>query len=164
MYRAHRAALLGYLVRRTSDAATAADLLADVFLVAWRRHETLPVVDEQRLWLFGIARNVLLNHHRRMTRDSRLGAKLAEALVIARPDAQPLSPERPGVGGAAVVVRAGSRAAHPGRLGRLHDRRDPTTMGLKPTAVRVAMHRARQRLRAALVAAGVGAGLSRADC
>ncbi|HEY6398200.1 MAG TPA: sigma factor [Solirubrobacteraceae bacterium] len=36
----HHRAVLGYLLRRTESAEDAADLIADVFLTAWRRSGT----------------------------------------------------------------------------------------------------------------------------
>jgi RNA polymerase sigma-70 factor, ECF subfamily len=62
MFRETSAPLLGYLTRRvpTEDAA---DLLAEVYLVAWRKRSDLPR-GEERLWLFGVARRLLAEHHR----------------------------------------------------------------------------------------------------
>jgi RNA polymerase sigma-70 factor, ECF subfamily len=63
LFRETRAALLGYLTRR-APAEDAADLLADVYLVAWRRRADLPRGEERRLWLFGVARRLVADHHR----------------------------------------------------------------------------------------------------
>ena len=63
LFRCTRAPLLAYLTRR-AEAHDAADLLAEVYLVAWRRRADLPAGDEQRLWLFGVARRLLAEHHR----------------------------------------------------------------------------------------------------
>ena len=63
LFRETRAPLLGYLTRRTA-AEDAADLLAEVYLVAWRRRADLPRGDERRLWLFGVARRLVAEHHR----------------------------------------------------------------------------------------------------
>lgn len=63
LFRTTREALLGYLMRRTS-AEDAADLLAEVYLVAWRRRADLPAGEERRLWLFGAARRLLAEHVR----------------------------------------------------------------------------------------------------
>ena len=58
-----RAPLLAYLSRRArSDVA--ADLLAEVYLVAWRRRADLPPGEERRLWLYGVARRLLAEHYR----------------------------------------------------------------------------------------------------
>jgi RNA polymerase sigma-70 factor (ECF subfamily) len=64
--------MLAYLIRRAA-AEDAADLLAEVYLVAWRRRADLPPGDERRLWLFGVARRVLAAHHR--TTAARLDAE-----------------------------------------------------------------------------------------
>jgi RNA polymerase sigma-70 factor, ECF subfamily len=63
LFRATREPLLGYLTRR-APAEDAADLLAEVYLVAWRRRADLPSGEERRLWLFGVARRLLAEHHR----------------------------------------------------------------------------------------------------
>lgn len=155
MYRAHRDPILAYLMRRTSDAGAAADLLADVFLVAWRRREVLPPVDEQRLWLFGVARNTLLSYHRRRRRDARLGEQLAQALATAQGrNPHDVSDDR-------VLTALDSLSVRDRELLTLAVWEDlstdeiATVTGLKPTAVRVALHRARQRLREALTVAEV---------
>lgn len=70
------------------------DAVADVFLVAWRRIDEVPSGDEARLWLFGIARNVVRNADRSRRRRSRLHDRLEslspntgptpEAIVVRR--------------------------------------------------------------------------------
>lgn len=56
--------LLAYLQRRVGS-DDAPDLLGETMVVAWRRVDELPGDPEQaRMWLFGIARNTLLNHSR----------------------------------------------------------------------------------------------------
>ena len=34
-------------------------MLAETFLIAWRKLDSLPLGDEARLWLFGVSRNLL---------------------------------------------------------------------------------------------------------
>jgi RNA polymerase sigma-70 factor (ECF subfamily) len=63
LFQQTRAPLLGYLTRR-APVEDAADLLAEVYLVAWRRRSDLPDGDESRLWLFGVARRLVAEHHR----------------------------------------------------------------------------------------------------
>ena len=46
-------ALLAYAVRRVADAADAADVVAETFLVAWRRLDDVPTGEGARPWLFG---------------------------------------------------------------------------------------------------------------
>jgi RNA polymerase sigma factor (sigma-70 family) len=72
----HAPAIVGYALRRTSSADDAADVLAETMLVAWRRVDDLPEEPETVLWLYGIARNVLLNMVRSQRRRTRLTEKL----------------------------------------------------------------------------------------
>jgi RNA polymerase sigma-70 factor (ECF subfamily) len=52
------------------------DVVAKVFLVAWRRVAKLPAPPEDRLWLFGVARRCVANHVRSAARQGRLHSKL----------------------------------------------------------------------------------------
>ncbi len=56
-------------------------MVAETFLVAWRRSADLPRDDEVRLWLYGVARRVLANHHRSGIRRERLGERLRQCLT-----------------------------------------------------------------------------------
>jgi len=81
--------LLSYLRRRT-DVVEAPDLLGEAFVVAWRRVDDLPEDPERaRMWLFGIARGVLRNHHRGLQRRWALADRLRghAALSMAAPPA-----------------------------------------------------------------------------
>ena len=75
LYDAHLHRILGYVLRRT-DEASAQDVVAETFLVAWRRLEDVPEGSETRLWLYGVARRVLANHRRKESRRDRLRSAL----------------------------------------------------------------------------------------
>lgn len=77
---ANSADLLAYF-RRRLEPEDAADALADLMVTAWRREKAMPTDPlEARLWLFGIARNVLANAQRGQLRRTRLGARLRATL------------------------------------------------------------------------------------
>ncbi|MCE0538097.1 sigma-70 family RNA polymerase sigma factor [Kineosporia rhizophila] len=76
LYTANFPAILNYAQRRVGGPDDAADLVAETFLVAWRRREELPPGPQARLWLFGVARLVLANHTRGEQRRVQLGARL----------------------------------------------------------------------------------------
>jgi RNA polymerase sigma factor (sigma-70 family) len=83
------AGLLRHLERRLGHDA-AADALADVMLAAWRHVAKLPHEDEQaRMWLYGIARNVVANSQRSDRRHSGLADRLRSALSTGGRTAQP---------------------------------------------------------------------------
>jgi hypothetical protein len=50
-YRTYRA---DYALRRTLSPDDAADILAETFLVAWRKLDQVPSGPDARLWLFGL--------------------------------------------------------------------------------------------------------------
>ena len=80
---AHHGPVLGYVLRRTDSAEDAADVIGDVFLTAWRRLDDVPGGEPARLWLYGVARKVLANHHRGERRRSALTERLRADLAAA---------------------------------------------------------------------------------
>ncbi len=56
LYESHADAVMRYAQRR-SDRETAEEVVAQVFLVAWRRRGALP--DDALPWLYGVARRAL---------------------------------------------------------------------------------------------------------
>jgi RNA polymerase sigma-70 factor (ECF subfamily) len=69
LYREHAGEVRRY-VRRRWDAQSADDVVADVFVVAWRRLGDLP--DDPLPWLLGVARRILANRRRGDARDHAL--------------------------------------------------------------------------------------------
>ncbi|WP_062135837.1 RNA polymerase sigma factor [Demequina aestuarii] len=81
--RANSDDLLAYLERRVGI-DDAPDTLAEVMTVAWRRAKHLPTLPvEARMWLFGIARNVVSNAARTRIRRTRLADRLREVASAA---------------------------------------------------------------------------------
>ena len=91
LYQAEVVALLGYAARRMARHEDAADVVADVFTVAWRRIDDVPDGSDARPWLYGVARNVLANHRRGARRHDRLTDRLRGELRLMVPAVQPAS-------------------------------------------------------------------------
>ncbi|MGH9016203.1 MAG: RNA polymerase sigma factor [Acidimicrobiales bacterium] len=156
-------AVLGYALARV-EPDTAKDAVAETFLVAWRRLPDVP--DPARAWLLGVTRRTLAAQRRGRRRQHRLverlvsGAVTASSVVVVAAAAAAAAAEFEGVVTERIVV-----AAALGRL-RSSDREllclvawdglDRTELAevlrCSPGAVDVRLHRARRRLRAALVA------------
>ncbi|MBM2618305.1 RNA polymerase sigma factor [Actinoplanes sp. LDG1-06] len=141
--------LLQYALRRVGQPADAADVVAETFLIAWRRGRQIPDGDEATLWLYGVARRVLANHHRGGVRRERLGERLRQRLretVGADPGHE--VPER-------LSVRSMlSRLAEPDRevlmltfWEGLEPREAAVVLGVSPTVARARLSRARARFR-----------------
>lgn len=142
------APLLAYAVRRVADPADAADVVAETFLVAWRRLDDVPDGDAARPWLFGVARRVLANHYRGERRRLALAERLREQVVETAPAHEPDDP---------VLLQAMDRLPPDDReLLRLvaweELARDEIALvlGVPRATVRVRLHRARRRLTALL--------------
>jgi DNA-directed RNA polymerase specialized sigma24 family protein len=63
------------------------DVVAEVFLVAWRRIDEAPESREM-LWLYGIAKNVIRNAHRARHRQERLRTKVTAQGLTSEPSAE----------------------------------------------------------------------------
>lgn len=74
---AHRRALLRYGLRRVDDRFAAEEVVAETYVVAWRRWGAKPDPDEEIFWLYGIARGVVSNVRRSQSRSLRLEGRLA---------------------------------------------------------------------------------------
>ena len=154
LYAANHAPILGYALRRTASPDDAADILAETFLTAWRRLDELPLGDEARLWLYGIARRVLANYYRGERRRSalagRLRAELAGSYVPPEFDGEP-----------AKIAEALRRLPQQQRevlalnaWEGLNHGEIAAVLGCSRNAVGIRLHRARMRLAAELASTG----------
>lgn len=144
--------LLRFVQRRTDD-GTAEDVVAEVFLTVWRRLEDVPGShDGARAWVFGIARNLLLNTHRSNRRRSALGVRLADAERI-----RAINPADVNTALQIDLERAWRELseAHQETLALtvfegLNSTEAATVVGVSATAFRLRLSRARKALRCAL--------------
>jgi RNA polymerase sigma-70 factor, ECF subfamily len=158
LYRAHYRVVLSYASRRT-DPDTARDVVAETFLIAWRRLDSVPAESDQaEPWLYGVARRVLANAERSQRRTQRLAARM-------RPDGNDEALADP-----ALVISERQRVIQ--ALGRLPEPErealrlvgweglDLTgaalAMGCSRSAMAVRLHRARRRLESELRALDSG--------
>jgi len=73
LYEANYKPIYAYVYRRVPHPSSdVQDVVSEVFATAWRRISDLPSAPQDRLWLFGVAHNCLLEHHRRLSRRLRL--------------------------------------------------------------------------------------------
>jgi RNA polymerase sigma-70 factor (ECF subfamily) len=143
--------LLAYALRRTRSPEDAADVVAETLLIAWRKVDKLPAGDGARLWLFGVARNVLRRGATRRRLESaaveRLAGELREALTPVENEGSPVL--RHALAGLPesqreVILLAAWEELTPREIAVVT--RAPVNL------VRVRLHRARARLKAALAA------------
>lgn len=164
----HRRAVLGYALRRVDEPADAADVLAETFLVAWRRVGEVPAGEHARPWLFGVARRVLANQRRGEQRRSGLAERLGEELTAQLPAhaSQHHDGDRDGARVRAalarlsredreVVLLAAWEELTPAQIG--------VVLGVRGVTARSRLHRARRRLKAELETTNEAAGVQTAQ-
>lgn len=83
LFEANYEAVIRYARRRTAQLADAEDVVAETFVVAWRRLDDLPAPGERIYWLYGIAGHVIANQRRGAQRRRRLLEKAQAASTVA---------------------------------------------------------------------------------
>jgi RNA polymerase sigma-70 factor (ECF subfamily) len=76
LYEEHYRSIQAYAVRRVEPADDVADVVAEVFTIAWRRLARIPEPPADRLWLYGVARRVAAGKLRSARRRRQLAARL----------------------------------------------------------------------------------------
>lgn len=154
---AHHAAVVRYFARRVGR-ESAADLAAEVFLVAWRRLDVVPR-DDALPWLYAVARNVLANDRRARGRRDALPLRVAHEGLEHGRDPATLVAERELLRGALLALGDRDRellmlvawdGLSPAQIGRV--------LGCRTAAVHVRLHRARKRLADQLARASAAPG------
>jgi RNA polymerase sigma-70 factor (ECF subfamily) len=154
LYRAHYVAVLAYAVRRSAGVEAARDVVSEVFEIAWRRRDEIPVRHELP-WLYRVAAHRLGHRYRSDRRELQALQRLA---TEASTDA--VTP-----GTAEQVESAQSLADVAAALGRLSVQDQQilllnawegltgselaVALGCSTTAAGVRLHRARRRLKSA---------------
>lgn len=144
--------LCRFVRRRITDGD---DVVADTFLVAWRRLGDIPADDgDARAWLFGVARKQMANRRRK---DARMVAWAGIDRLPLDPTQQPTADLTSAVESRLDLGRAFARL--PGRdqeclalvaWDGLTPTQSAEVLGISVNAFTVRLHRARKRLRAAL--------------
>ena len=88
LFVAHYQRLFNYLRRAAGTAETARDLTQEVFVRVSRARVPSASEHEQRAWLFRVARNLVLDHHRRGRNRPEAPAPLAEPSRAASQDTE----------------------------------------------------------------------------
>jgi RNA polymerase sigma-70 factor (ECF subfamily) len=152
VFRAHHQAVLRYALRR-ADPSTAEEVVADTFLVCWRRLDDVP--DDPLPWLLGTARRCLANLRRSATRSAGLAARATQF------DSEPEGRDPSDVLGSREIVRAAFAGLTETDREVLRlvawDGLDlaaaARVLGCTRAAFAVRLHRARKRLASRLAAA-----------
>jgi RNA polymerase sigma-70 factor, ECF subfamily len=137
-------------VRRRAEPELVDDVVAETFLVAWRRLADVP--DDARPWLLGVARKTLSTQRRSATRRQRLATKVESEQ--ARGDRDDSESELPVSEALAQLSEEDREAITLIAWDGLTPREAAAVLGQSPASFRVRLHRAKRRLRQRLEAGG----------
>lgn len=146
LYRQTAAQLFGFFRRR--GVVDPADLVAEVFTIAWRSRSKLPGAELRRAWLFGTARRLLLAEFRHRAQERERDEVLAR-----QPDPELQSDATDERHQAILAALARLRPDERELIllvewERLTPAEAAQALGIKPGTARVRLHRARQALAA----------------
>jgi RNA polymerase sigma-70 factor (ECF subfamily) len=149
MWQEFSPAVLRYARRRVAP-ADVDDVVAETFVVAWRRLDDAPSFPLP--WLFAIARGVAANARRSDQRREALQVRLVQQPAGAEPEADVAHPDA-----VAALSRLGERDRELLTLlawDDLSPQEAAEALGISHAAVRVRLHRARRRFLALVGDAG----------
>lgn len=142
-------------VRRRTDADTAEDVVAEVFVTVWRRRHDAPRPPELRPWVFVVARHTLANAQRRLTGQRRLARDLVAAVgrgvPVIEPDHGSLVADREvAVAALAALSRDDQDLVVMVAMDGLSVAECAAVLGVSTGAVAMRLNRARARLERAM--------------
>lgn len=149
----HHAALYAFVRRRVSEQAWIEDVLADTFLVAWRRRADIP--DPPLPWLYGVCLRTISTHRRAGRRRARLWGRLSSQPQGSARDPADVHATRSQINRAFAQLSEGERETL--RLiawDGLSTEDAARVLDVSPGAFRVRLHRARRALEKHLDADG----------
>lgn len=152
LYASCHKAILGYVLRRVAQPQDGADVIAETFLVAWRRLDEVPQGEEACLWLYGVARRALANQRRGEQRRTALAERLRTELAVASVTYEPGSRLSEVVDALARLPEGERELLRLEGWEGLDARQIATVLGISQNAVRIRLYRARRRLARKLAA------------
>lgn len=136
-------------VQRRTERDRAEDVTAEVFLTAWRRDtDRPPALGDARAWLFGIARNTLLNEARSARRRDALAVRLGAVPAPSAGEDSDLTARRLDLADAWPLLDAGEQEVIAlAVFEQLTSTQAGAVLGISPLAYRLRLSRARATLR-----------------
>ncbi|MGH8961773.1 MAG: RNA polymerase sigma factor [Acidimicrobiales bacterium] len=133
--------------RRHVERDAVEDVVAETFLIAWRRLADVP--GDPLPWLLVVARNVIANHHRALARRDRLAVEVAalqRVLPAGPPAAEDMVARSDLLNALASLSGLEREALLLTGWDGLSDVQAARVCGCSPRTFRVRLHRARKRL------------------
>jgi RNA polymerase sigma factor (sigma-70 family) len=160
LFASHERSILAYALRRSANHLDAEDVVAETFIVAWRKIDAVP--EDPLPWLYAVARRVLANQRRGNGRRERL-ASLLRVPDVATPVRTGDSVDGPVFAALASLSAADQELVRLVAWEELPNHQIATVLGITANAVAIRLHRARARFAAALSSGSAGEDLKHLD-
>jgi RNA polymerase sigma-70 factor (ECF subfamily) len=158
LYASNRLDILKYLVRRSTDTDEAADALAETFLVAWRRIDVVPDGLDGRLWLFGVARNILSKQFKKRQLTTATNQRMATELRSIATNSKNDQVESGVLRALSQLSKSDREMVELSAWEELSPTEIASVLGISANAARVRLHRARHRVADILLQAELSSG------
>lgn len=155
LYKRHAPAVLAFLASRMRDRAEAADLCQQVWMKVWEQLGTHFQADHFRGWVFQMARNLLIDHHRRR-RPSEMPEEFDPSDPRASGDSDCIDSRVAHLRPCVEALAADRKTIVQQRLAGQSFEAISEQLGIPPNTAMTRFHRAKDQLRECLEQRGEG--------
>jgi RNA polymerase sigma factor (sigma-70 family) len=138
--------IYAFVARSQGTGSDTDDVVAETYLAAWRRINDVPASPEDRLWMYGVARNTLARFQRTRQRRRHLLSRLSSQPDSVAPPIEPHSRHPEVLEAVSHLPKREREAVHLIYWVGLSQDEAATVMGCSANALRIRLHRAKKRL------------------
>ena len=138
--------IYAFVARSRGAGGDVDDVIAEIYLAAWRRIKDVPAPPGDRLWMYGVARNTLARFERSSRRRSRLFSRLSSQPGAGAPTIESRSSHPEVIDAVARLPKQEREVIQLIYWDGLSQDEAATAIGCSSNALRIRLHRAKKRL------------------
>lgn len=138
--------IYAFVVRSRGTGGDVDDVIGEIYLAAWRRINYVPDPPDDRLWMYGVARNTLARFERSRRRRSQLFSRLSSQPNAGAPIIESSSSHSNVTDAVAHLPKREREVIQLIYWDGLSQDEAATVIGCSANALRIRLHRAKKRL------------------
>lgn len=146
LYESTFAEIYAFVARSQGSGSDTDDVVAEIYLAAWRRINDVPLPPNDRLWMYGVARNMLARFDRSGRRRRRLFTRLSSHADAGTPTVETSSSHPEVTNAVAHLPKREREVIQLIYWDGLSQDDAATVIGCSTNALRIRLHRAKRRL------------------
>jgi RNA polymerase sigma factor (sigma-70 family) len=146
LYESTFAEIYAFVARSQTSGSDTDDVVAESYLAAWRRINDVPIPPNDRLWMYGVARNTLARFERSRRRQGRLFSRLSSQTDAGPPTIEPSSSHSEVTDAVTHLPKKEREVIQLIYWDGLSQDEAATVVGCSTNALRIRLHRAKKRL------------------